>query len=471
MNEVVVPLLVGLVVSVFALCGGRAALSGAPRWPLVIAGLGLLLAGVAVSLALPGRNVAVAVLDFVLEAKQVAVASLGIGALLGLLVGSALYRPVLPATGFLAGLAPAALYLAALFGLSALPNFEQLRVLLVAPDDGRAEASGITDGFRVEVLHALRTAPTSIALGPDGLIHVSGYWGDADHRGVVARLVPDGRGGFEETFVVDRMNRPHGIAFHEGDLYISRSGQFSRAVGGRMEVVNTGAVTRARDLNGDGVYDDFVDVLGGLPGAKGGLHQNNGLAFDEAGWMYVGTGTPDDHKPAVHPLDGVILRSRPDGSEVETFAEGFRNPYDLAFDGSGRLFGTDNDDDDLAAKGDELNLIERDGHYGHPYASFEQTLEVEGMVPPLLRANHLQGLVHVPANALREGLGESLFAATWFDGELKRIALDDSGPELVATAEWFADLPRVIDVTFDAANRTLYAISHDDRLVYRITAE
>ena len=144
MNEVVVPLLVGLVVSVFALCGGRAALSGAPRWPLVIAGLGLLLAGVAVSLALPGRNVAVAVLDFVLEAKQVAVASLGIGALLGLLVGSALYRPVLPATGFLAGLAPAALYLAALFGLSALPNFEQLRVLLVAPDDGRAEAAVCT---------------------------------------------------------------------------------------------------------------------------------------------------------------------------------------------------------------------------------------------------------------------------------------------------------------------------------------
>ena len=44
-------------------------------------------------------------------------------------------------------------------------------------------------------------------------------------------------------------------------------------------------------------------------------------------------------------MEATILRMNPDGSDLEVFATGLRNPYDLAFSPTGDLFATDNNGD------------------------------------------------------------------------------------------------------------------------------
>ncbi len=462
-NEVVLPLLFGMIVSTFVLTATFAK-SGSRLWPLAVTFAAALLGFLALGFALAGQNFVVAMSNIILDAKQMSLAGMAIGLSSGAL---AAYAMVGFADKVWQRLLTSLTYMFAVAVLCALANFSSIREAVV--EEERDVATGpIAPGFAIEEIHTLNLAPTSLAFGPDGHLYVAGYWGDADHRGMVVKLIPDGAGGFTELVVVDRLNRPHGIAFHDGDLFISRSGQYSRAIGGRMQIVNTGAITRASDLNGDGIYDHLVDVIDGLPGAKGGLHQNNGLAFDAEGWMYVTNGIPDDHKPPVHPYEGAIIRARPDGSEAEIFARGFRNPYDLAINAEGELFGTDNDDDDKSALGDEFNHIVEGGHYGHPFSTFSETVDVSGLQDPILRDQSLQGLVYVPPGAFPAGYDDSFYAATWFNGQLKQIKVQRNGQQYAATAEWFADVPMVIDVTIEPESGAMYATSYVSRLIYRI---
>jgi mono/diheme cytochrome c family protein len=63
----------------------------------------------------------------------------------------------------------------------------------------------------------------------------------------------------------------------------------------------------------------------------------------------------------------------PDGSDVEVFANGFRNPYDLAFSPDGEIFTADNNpdalDDTLSyLPPEELDYVREGRHYGFPDA-------------------------------------------------------------------------------------------------------
>lgn len=212
---------------------------------------------------------------------------------------------------------------------------------------------------------------------------------------MVARLVEDpASGAVRETQIATNLNRVHGLAFHGNDLYVSRSGQHTRARNGTLTEVNTGTVTLLRDLDGDGIMDYYHDLFDDLPGAQGPdqLHQNNGIAFDPAGYLYVTVGVHSDRAPAVGPFEGTILRCRADGSERTVFARGLRNPFDLAFGPDGELFCTDNDASDRQS-GDELNHIVEGRHYGFPYA--DGTMKhPAGTTSPILVAKKgtLQGL-------------------------------------------------------------------------------
>src|SRR3972149_10374516 len=64
------------------------------------------------------------------------------------------------------------------------------------------------------------------------------------------------------------------------------------------------------------------------------------------------------------PRSAAILRLNPDGSGLEVFARGLRNPYDLTFTPDGRLWATDNGSDPPCNTIDELNLIVEGGGSG-----------------------------------------------------------------------------------------------------------
>jgi glucose/arabinose dehydrogenase len=68
---------------------------------------------------------------------------------------------------------------------------------------------------------------------------------------------------------------------------------------------------------------------------------------------------------------GTIIRFRPDGSQQEIYATGFKNPLGIAFDGEGNLFATDNGPHNPDGP-DELNHVIQGADYDYPNRPGEQ---------------------------------------------------------------------------------------------------
>lgn len=82
-------------------------------------------------------------------------------------------------------------------------------------------------------------------------------------------------------------------------------------------------------------------------------HQVSGLSIGNDGWLYVTSGDDDnvvegsDGSKAVALRTGAIFRMRPDGSKVQLYSIGYRNPYrDVSFDAAFNMFHADNDNED-----------------------------------------------------------------------------------------------------------------------------
>jgi quinoprotein glucose dehydrogenase len=120
---------------------------------------------------------------------------------------------------------------------------------------------------------------------------------------------------------------------------------------------------RLRDTDGDGRADASPDeraVLSTGYGARVAFrgHDLHGLVLGHDGRLYFSIGDrgyaiEHDGRIDADPGTGAVFRCEPDGSQLEVFAHGLRNPQELAFDDYGNLFTIDNNSD----AGDKARLI------------------------------------------------------------------------------------------------------------------
>jgi YD repeat-containing protein len=210
-------------------------------------------------------------------------------------------------------------------------------------------------GFNAKHIATVSGHPTSITYDPNGQLVASTM------EGSIYRF--DAAGG--STIIASGFHLPIGLAYRPGtfDLYVASRSFPADAV------PNEGKVTI---VHPDGSKDDIVTALPCCYTAQ--EHQPDSIAFGPDGKVYLSIGARGDHgevpgQPDVPatltPLEAGILRFNPDGSNVERYATGLRNPYDLVFDANGNLYATDNSPD--FGPPDRLQRIVQGGYYGYPY--------------------------------------------------------------------------------------------------------
>lgn len=106
-----------------------------------------------------------------------------------------------------------------------------------------------------------------------------------------------------------------------------------------------------RDTNNEGAADERKSLATGFGvHISFGGHDLHGLTFGPDGKLYFSIADRGLHVQSrgttiSNPDSGAVLRCNPDGSELELFATGLRNPQELAFDQYGNLWTGENNGD------------------------------------------------------------------------------------------------------------------------------
>ena len=326
-------------------------------------------------------------------------------------------------------------------------------------DSGEAEAAG--------------AYPICVAVDENDNVFVSlQLKGEDDYSGRIFQLMPDQGSDRKMRLrtVADSpcLFRTFGLALRGGEIFVSRSGFLAHATKGHIEYANSGAITRLRDLDRDGMMDYYEDVVVGLPGSQGPVsqHSNNAITFGPDGSLYFTQGVHSDRDVLNHPWEGKILRASPDFQKVTIFASGLRNPFGLVFGPDGQLFATDNDVA-LGNPGDELNLIKEGADYGHPYVVGDDDAGGKCVKPLLLWKNgSFGGIAYSDSASLPVEYRGCLYIADFLGNKILRIALSRSGDTYTASATPFAELPSPICI---AATRSgVFYVTSFDGFVFRI---
>lgn len=183
--------------------------------------------------------------------------------------------------------------------------------------------------------HGISTQVIGLALGSDGTLYLTGD--DASATELTARVmrgVPGGGGSWSWSSVARTEPYPR-----SNTPYDHRMNGVVISVDGNSLLINSGSRTEHGEVqDNEGTFPDLRET----PLTSAILR------------------VPIDADDLVLPNDEAILVAN-----GYLFADGVRNSFDLAFDGEGNLYATENSGD--RDDGDEINRIVEGGHYGFPW--------------------------------------------------------------------------------------------------------
>ena len=151
----------------------------------------------------------------------------------------------------------------------------------------------------------------------------------------------------DDDFKIDQ-----GTVFAEGfNGLVQGAGAGVLAIGDDVYYTCIPDLWKLQDIDGDGQADTRESLHSGYGvhvAFRG--HDMHGLIMGPDGRLYFSIGdrgynvhTPESHLE--NPYSGAVLRCWPDGSGLEEFVTGLRNPQELVFDELGNLFTCDNNSD------------------------------------------------------------------------------------------------------------------------------
>jgi glucose/arabinose dehydrogenase len=203
-------------------------------------------------------------------------------------------------------------------------------------------------GFRIEVVARVENA-REMALGAKGTLFVGSMQAGKVYA---VRLRPDGPATV--TTIATGLDRPVGVAFRDGALYVSATNRILRFDGIEERLANPPAPVV--------VSDRFPSDA---------MHGWKFIAFGPDGKLYVPVGAPCNICEPNADEYAVITRMNQDGSGLEVYAKGLRNSVGFDWDPrTHELWFTSNGRDYLGddAPPDTLHHAPRPGlNFGYPY--------------------------------------------------------------------------------------------------------
>jgi len=218
---------------------------------------------------------------------------------------------------------------------------------------------------------------------------------------------------------------------------------------GFVYVATRAALFKLRDTDGDGVADQRIDLAhleteGNYP--HNGL---SGLAFDDAGHVFVGVGEnlgkpytlvgSDGKTYDFRGEGGNVYRFDLEGKNLTHFAGGFWNPFELTMASHGRLFVIDNDPDASppcrlihTVEGGDYGYSFRYGRSGlHPLQAWDG--ELPGTLPMVSGTGEAPtGMVYYDRPNMPADLVGQLIVTSWGDHRIEAFQLLPHGASFKA---------------------------------------
>ena len=292
--------------------------------------------------------------------------------------------------------------------------------------------------------------PVAIACEPSGAVYVAvdeqGSLGRTPGGGRILRCIDrDDDGQVDDVTTFAQVDHPRGVVWRNGRLW----------------VMHPPTLSVFSDRDGDGVSDDSEVLVTGLTTSqiseRGGDHTTNCVRLGIDGWLYIGVGDYGIKRAegrdgrSLSLRGGGVVRVRPDGTELELYCRGLRNPFDLAIDPRLNLFTRDNTNDG-GGWDTRVSLLTQSASYGYAQLFANFTAETMPTLGTFGNGGGT-GALFLQHPAWPPGFNNTLFTADWGTGELYRHELAPDGPTFRLKQERFAQLSRATGMDLDAQGR------------------